>query len=106
MVIERLDDGAKIESVGLHAEDAHSTHAVERLEDDVAVLRMEGLHVLRLPRDERGRGKLGELHHGELLRMVAQRRGLVEDARTLALGLLEQVRGVDVLGIEGRVLAL
>jgi hypothetical protein len=56
-------------------------------------------------RHERGRDELRELEDGELLGVVAQRRGAVEHACTLALGLPEQVRGVEVFAVEGRVLA-
>ena len=56
-------------------------------------------------RDERRRDELGELRDRELLVVVADRARPVEHARALALGELEQVRRVDVLHVERRVLA-
>ena len=37
--------------------------------------------------------------------MVTQRRRLVEDPRTLAFGLAQQVRGIKVFAVKGRVFA-
>jgi hypothetical protein len=105
VAVERLGDGPEVQAVGADAEDAHAAHAVQRLEDDVAVLGVEGADGRGAARHERGRDELRELEDGELLGVVAQRRGAVEDACTLALGLPEQVRGVEVFAVEGRVLA-
>jgi len=66
---------------------------------------LEALDLLRVARDERGAHVLRELHDRQLFGMVAQRRGLVEHARAFTLRLLEQVRGVEVFAVEGRVLA-
>jgi hypothetical protein len=56
-------------------------------------------------RDQRGADELRELHDRQLLGVVAQRARLVDDARAFALGLLQQVRGVEIFAVEGRVLA-
>ena len=53
VLVERLDDGAEVQPVGLDAEDAHAAHAVERLQDDVLVLGMEGAHRVGVARDQR-----------------------------------------------------
>jgi hypothetical protein len=104
-LVERFDDGAQVHAIGPDAEDAHAAHAVQRLEDDVLVLCMEGADGIGLARHQRGRRKLRELHQRELLGVVAQRARAVEDARAFALGLLQQVRGVEELAVERRVLA-
>jgi hypothetical protein len=105
VLVQRLDDGAQVQRIGLHAEDAHAAHAVQRLEDDVLVLRVEGAHVVGAARDQRGAHVLRELHDRELFRVVAQRARLVEHPGALALGLLQQVRGVEVFAVKRRVLA-
>ena len=105
MAVQRLGDAAEVEPVGADAEDAHPAHAVERLEDDVAVLGVEAADLGRLARDQRRRDVLRELQDRQLLRVVAQRARTIEHARALALGLLQQVGGVEVLAVEGRILA-
>jgi hypothetical protein len=35
ILVQRFDDAAQVQPVFLDAEDAHATHAVQRLEDDV-----------------------------------------------------------------------
>ena len=104
-VIEGFDDGAEVQAVSRHAEDAHAAHAVQRFEDDVAVFGVKGADGFGRSRDERGRDVLRPLHDGELFGVVAQGARAVDDARALALGLLQQVRGVDVFGVKRRVLA-
>ena len=42
-LVQRLDDRAEVQAVGADAEDARAAHAVERLQDDVAVLGVEAL---------------------------------------------------------------
>ena len=105
IVADLLDDAAEVQPVGLDAEDAHAAHAVERLEDDVAVFGVKGADGGCRARDQRGRDEWLELHDGEFFRMVAQGAGAVDDQRALALGLLQQVRGVEVFGVKGRVFA-
>ena len=95
----------EVQPVGADAEDAHAAHAVERLQDDVAVLGVEALDVAFVARHQRRPDELRKLEDRELLRVVAQRARLVEDTRAFALGLLEQVRRVEVLAVERRVLA-
>ena len=69
------------------------------------MLNVEGADVGFTPGDQRGWRVLRELQDGELFRVVAQRSRLVENARAFALGLAQQVGGVEVLAVEGRVLA-
>jgi len=103
--VQRLDDAAQVQAVVLDAEDARAAHAVQRLEDDVAVLGMKAPHVVRIARHQGGADELRKLQDGQLFGVVAQGARLVEDPRAFALGLLQQVGGVEVLAVERRVLA-
>jgi uncharacterized iron-regulated membrane protein len=78
--VQGLGDGAEVQAVGLDAEDAGAAHAVERLQDDVVVLGVEAAHLVGVARHQRRADELRELHHRQLLRVVAQRRRLVEHA--------------------------
>jgi hypothetical protein len=69
------------------------------------MLGMEALDVGLVARHQRGADELRKLHDRELFRVVAQRAGLVEHPRAVALGLLQQVRGVEILAVKRRVLA-
>ncbi len=102
---QRLDDGAQVEAVGPHPEDAAAAHAIERFEDDVLVLGMKGPDVGLVLRHQRGRGELRKFHDGQFLGVVAQGARRVEDPRPFALGLAQQVGGVEVLAVKRRVLA-
>ena len=82
--LEHLDDRAEVHAVGLDAEDAHAAHAVERLQDDVAVLAMEGAQARRVARDQRRRDELAETRRSRASRCGRGSPGrLVEDARAL-----------------------
>ena len=105
VTVQRLDDGTQVQAVVLDAEDAHAAHAVQRLQDDVAVLGVEGAHGQRIARDQGRAGELRKLQDGKLLRMVTQGTRLVENFRTFALSLLQQMGGVEVLAVEGWILA-
>ena len=95
----------KVQAVGLDPENARAAHAVERLEDDVVVLGMKAFDVQRVARDQGRTDELGPFQDGQFFRMVAQRAGLVEHPGALALGLLQQVGGVEKFAVERRVLA-
>ena len=71
VLVQRLDDGAQVQAIVFHPEDAHATHAVQRLEDDVAVRGVESLDGLGAARHQRGAAELRELHDGQLFRVVA-----------------------------------
>ena len=58
-------------SSGLDAKHAGAAVAVERLQDDVAVLGAESLHVFERARDERRRHQIEEVEHPDFLRRVA-----------------------------------
>ena len=103
--VQRLDDAAQVQPVVLHPEDAHATHAVQRLQDDVTVRGVEGADGLGAARHQRGAAELRELHDGQLFRVVAQGPRLVKYLGPFALGLLQQVGGVEKLRIKRRVFA-
>ena len=64
------------------------------------MLGVKGLHVGRTARDQCGWSELRKLHECQLFGVVAQRGGFVEHLGTLALGLLQQVGGVDEFGVK------
>ena len=103
--VQGFDDAAQVHAVRANPEDAHAAHAVQWLEDDVAVLGVKGFHVGLFTRDQRGADELRKLQDGQLLGVVPQGRRLVEDPGAFALSLAQQVGGVEVLAVKGRVLA-
>ena len=105
IAVQRLDDAAQVHAVGLDAKNTHAAHAVQRLQDDVLVLGMKALDVLGVARDQRRADELRKLHDGKFFRVVAQRTRPVENARAFALGLLQQMRAVEILAVKGRVFA-
>ncbi len=102
---EGLDDDADVGVILLHAEDGGAAHAVQRLEDHVLVLGVEGAQLVGAAGHQRGRGVFGKPGGVELLVGVAQALGLVDDEATLVLGPLQHVGGVDKFGVEGGILA-
>ncbi len=89
-------------SLGL--EDARTAIAVERLEDDVAMLAAEGIEFIPVPRDQGGRHEIAVAQDEQLLRRVAHL-GRVVDHEGLRVDRLQHVGGGDVAHVEGRVLA-
>ncbi len=102
---EGFDDDADVGVIFLHAEDGGAAHAVQRLEDDVLVLGVEGTQLVSSTSDERGRGVLGKPGGVELLVGVAQALRLVDDEAAFILGPLQHVGGVDKFGVERGILA-
>ena len=88
-----------------HAEDLAPTHAVEGLQDGIALDVDEGVERAGLACDQRRRRELGKFEHRELLGVVAQRLRPVEDARTFGHGAVEQPGRRHVFDVERRVLA-
>ena len=105
MLVERLGDAAEVQPIGADAKNPHAAHAVERLQDDVAVHGVEALDRFGVARDQRRRDPLREFEDRELFGVVAECRRPVEHARAFALGLLQQVSGVEVFAVERRILA-
>ena len=105
VAVQRLDDAAQVEAVARDTEDAHPAHAVQGLENDVAVLGMELPHVGLAAGDQGGRNELGKFQDGQFFRVVTQRAGPVEHLCTLPFGLPEEMSGVEVLAVKRRILA-
>ncbi len=105
VVGQRLDHRAEVHAVRADPEDAGPAHAVQRLEDDIALLGVEFAQALGVARDDGRCGELAELRDRQLLGVVADRLRLVEHARALPLGDLQQPGAGDVFHVERRVLA-
>ena len=103
--VQGLDDDAQIQAVIAHAEDAGAAHAVQRLENDVAVLCVKTADIGRAACHQGRTTELCKLHDRQLFRMVTQCPRLVEYPRAFALGLLQQMRRIKVLGVERGVAA-
>ena len=99
--VQCLDDHAQIQAVGPHLEDARAAHAVQGFQDDGAVLGMKGADVGLTASDQGGRDELRKLQNRQLFGVVAQGSWAVEDIGTFALGLAQQVRGVEVFAVKG-----
>ena len=80
-------------------------HAVEGLAHGLAVFPQKFAHVVHVAADERGGAALGKPSRVDLFIHVAQPLRAVAHQRALNLGAVQNVRGVDVLGVEGRVFA-
>ena len=102
---ERLEYHPRVSVALPDDEDGAAAHAVERLEHGLAMLAEEGLHRRHVARDQgrcaavREPGRVGLLVH------VPQALRPVHDQGARLLCPLEQVGRVDVLHVEGRVLA-
>ena len=105
MIGESLEHHAGIRVTLAEHEDRAPAHAVERLADDPALLAQEGRHLAHVARDQGRRAALREPGRVDLLVHVPQALRAVDDQHAGALGALEDVGAVDVLGVEGRILA-
>jgi len=105
MVGQGLDDDADIGTAQLQAENRGAAHAVQRLENDVAVLGQKTPYLLRLGGDQRRRGALGEIRGKQLFIGVAQAPGAVDDQQPLGFGQLQQVGAENIVHVKGRILA-
>ena len=89
----------------MDAENLAAAHAVERLEDHVALFVDEMLDLRHVAADQRRWRIVGEFHQRQLLGMLAQCPRPVENTHPVGLGSFEQPGGRQVLEIEGRILA-
>ena len=105
VVGEGLEHHACVEIALAEHEDRAATHAVQGLADDFAVLAQEAGHLPHVARDQGRRAALREPGRVDLLVHVPQPLRAVDDEHTLALGALEDVGAVDVLGVKRRILA-
>ena len=69
------------------------------------MLAVERLDLGRAAADQGGGDELRKLQDGEFFRVVAQRPWAVEHRSAFALGLLQQMGGVEIFAVEGRILA-
>ena len=104
-VRDGLDDDVDVGIVLARAKHRRAAHAVERLQNHVAVLRQEFPDERLAPRYHGGRRELGKPGDRHLLVPVADRARAVEYARALRLRKLEKIGAVDILHVERRILA-
>ena len=101
---EHLQQRGEILVALAQAEHARTAVAIERLQDDVAMLAAEGREFEGVAADQRLRHELRIVQHEELLRGVAHFLRIVDHQR-LRMDRLQHVGGGDVAHVEGRVLA-
>ena len=89
----------------MQSKHAGTAHALEWLDDGVALRGDERAQDLVAGSDQRRRAHIGEPGRGEFLVEVPQSAGAVVDRDPRVLGLLQQVGRVDVVHVERRVLA-
>ncbi len=105
VVGQRLEHDVAVLVALFQNEYGSPSHAVQGLAYRFAVLAQEFAHVVHVAGDEGGRAALGKPGRVHLLVHVPQALRPVADQRALALRTIQNVRGVDVLGVEGRILA-
>ena len=99
-----VEDGAEILVILLHAEDADTAVAEQRLDDDVAELGAELGDRRAIPGDERRRHQVREMGDEQLLGRIADGGRVVHHQR-LGVDVLQHMGGADIGHVEGRVLA-
>ncbi|MNE17281.1 hypothetical protein D3C80_1102560 [compost metagenome] len=102
---EGLEDHREVRVAGAMAEDRRTAHAIKGFENDVTLFFGKLAQNVRSSADHGRRRQLGEQGGEELLVAVAQALRAVDHQHAGTFGLLQQVGGVDVLVVEGRVLA-
>jgi hypothetical protein len=100
-----LEDDVGVGAARGHAKDRRTAHAVQRLDDDGLLDSEEFVEARHLPGDDRRRTALGKPGGVHLLVGVAQALGFVDDEHACLLGAFEEIGRVDVLHVEGGVLA-
>ena len=94
----------RFRSLGVDVEDAEPAPAVRRLQDHLAAeLGEELLQPADVAREERARDAVGEVERVELLVGVAERGGAVHDEDAARFDQREEMRGVEVVGVDGRI---
>ena len=102
---DRLDDDAYIVVLLVYAKYRDAAHAIERFQDDVAMLGEEVADQGFAARDERGRGELRKTRDRHFLVVVANRARAVDDPCALHFSEFQKIGAVDVLHVERRILA-
>ncbi|MNP25439.1 hypothetical protein D3C76_1182490 [compost metagenome] len=103
MLGQRFSDHTEVRVAFFHAEDRRAAHAVQRLEDDIAVLLPEGFQLRFVARDECFRRQVGEPGGIQLLVTVAQALRFVNDQRAFLFRALKDIGAVDEFGVERRI---
>ena len=100
-----FDDDVAIGIGFANAKDGRSSHTVEGLQYHVLVGVDEGAEQLGIACDQRWSGEFAELRNRHLLVVIANSPWPVIDARSLALGRLQQIGRVHIFHVEGGILA-
>ena len=100
---EHFQQRGEISVALLEMKDAGTTIAIERLDDDVAVLLAEIVDLARIPGDERFGHQIRELGDKDLFGTVAHPGRIVDD-QCLGVNPVKDVGGGDIVHVEGRVL--
>ncbi|MCY1362341.1 hypothetical protein D9M69_490550 [compost metagenome] len=100
-----FEDNRQVRIARAVTENRRAAHAVQRLEDHIAVFGGELTQNVRSSADHGRRRALREQRGEQLLVAVAQALRFVDHQHAGALGLLQQIGGVDELQVERRILA-
>ena len=100
-----LEDHRQVRVARGVAENGRAAHAVQRLEDHVPVVVGEFAQHIRATADDGRRRALREQRGEQFFVAVTQALRLVDHQHASTLGLLQQIRGVDELHVERRILA-
>ncbi len=103
MVGQRFSDHAEVGIIFFDAENRRAAHAVERLEDHIAMLLPERAQLLFVARHQRVWRQVGKPGSVEFFIAVTQALRFVNDQRALLFRALQQISGVNELGIKRRV---
>ncbi|PAV69544.1 hypothetical protein WR25_06090 [Diploscapter pachys] len=102
-LVEHLDQRGEVRAVAADAEDRLAAVAMQRLDDDLAMLREEGACFVEAAGDERRRHELRIVEHEHLFGRVADAVRIVHHERPIG-DAFEQMRRGDIAEVERRVL--
>ncbi|MPL89853.1 hypothetical protein SDC9_35895 [bioreactor metagenome] len=100
---KELVQRGEIAVVRIEPEHAGAAVAVKRLQDDIAMARLEVADRGKVARDQRRRRQIREVQHQKLLGRVAHPERVVDDQRR-GVDPLEDMGGGDIAHVEGRIL--
>ena len=101
---EQFGQCGEVLSVGADMDDSRSGIAVKRLDDDFAMLLLEGTHFRERPRNQGRRHELRIIENEDFFRRVADADRIIDHKR-VALDAFKQMGGRDITQVERRVLA-
>ena len=102
---ECLENDIEVRVIRLDPEYRGTTHPVQGFENDIRVLLVEAFQPVLVGAYQQRWTALRELGRENLLIAVAQAPAAIDDQRTLALGLFQDVGAIDEFVVEGRILA-